>query len=77
VRLHEITARSGIKVFIFGDAEKPDVRTLGSRVTVHRLDSKPGGDIMAVRPDGHVGFRSGIAEPARLVAWLDLVGARA
>ncbi len=55
---------------------RPRRPSAGDRVTVHRLTDRPGRGILAVRPDGHVGFRGGEADPAQLGAWLDLVGAR-
>lgn len=75
LRLHDLTARPGVHVLLDRDAHEIDVRLLGPHVSVHRLSS-PGHGLVAVRPDGHVGLRSGEAEPAGLGAWLDLVGAR-
>jgi hypothetical protein len=43
---------------------------------VHRIDSWLGTGLLAVRPDGHVGFRTGVASDRQLAAWLDLVAAR-
>ena len=39
-------------------------------VHVHRLTSAPGRGLMAVRPDGHVGFRGQTADLNQLTAWL-------
>jgi 2-polyprenyl-6-methoxyphenol hydroxylase-like FAD-dependent oxidoreductase len=74
-RLHDLTARPGVHVLLERDARDLDPALLGPHVTVHRLDS-PGRGLVAARPDGHVGFRCGEADPAQLGAWLDLVGAR-
>ncbi len=76
VRLHELTARPGVHVLLRRDAAPVDHRLLGSHVAVHRIDSWPGDGLLAVRPDGHVGFRCGEADPRQLGTWLDLVGAR-
>jgi 2-polyprenyl-6-methoxyphenol hydroxylase-like FAD-dependent oxidoreductase len=76
VRLHDLTARPGITVLLDRDSESLDPRLLGPHVTVHRISGWPGRGLIAVRPDGHVGFRCGIADPGQLGAWLDLVGAR-
>ncbi|MEV0283555.1 FAD-dependent monooxygenase [Kribbella sp. NPDC050820] len=73
VRLHELTASPGIHLLLSRDTEQPD--PLGPRVHVHRLTSRPGGDLVAVRPDGYVGLHSGPADPVVLRSWLDLVGA--
>ncbi|MFJ8817523.1 FAD-dependent monooxygenase [Amycolatopsis thermoflava] len=70
VRLHELTAAPGVHVLLHRDARLPEV---SGRVAVHRLPGKPGRTIMAVRPDGHVGFRG--TDPARLTGWLDRIGA--
>ncbi|CAM5294574.1 hypothetical protein SALBM217S_06805 [Streptomyces griseoloalbus] len=45
------------------------------RVTVLRLWNSPGRGLVAVRPDGHVGFRCEAADPAGLTGWLSLIGA--
>jgi hypothetical protein len=75
VRLHELTARPGVHVLLQRDAQAVHDRLLGPQVTVHRLSSWPGRGLVVVRPDGHVGFRSGRSDPEPLAAWLDLVGA--
>ena len=76
VRLHEVIARPGVHILLRRDAEALDERLLGDHATVHRIDSWPGRGLVAVRPDGHVGFRCGTSDPAQLGAWLDLVAAR-
>ena len=75
-RLHELTARPGVHVLLSRDADELDAAVTGTRVTVHRLTGRPGTDLLAVRPDGVVGFRCGTADPVQLGRWLDLVGAR-
>lgn len=75
VRLHELIARPGVNVLLERDTETLDRRLLGPRATVHRVTSWSGRGLIAVRPDGHVGYRSVDADPGRLGAWLDLVGA--
>jgi 2-polyprenyl-6-methoxyphenol hydroxylase-like FAD-dependent oxidoreductase len=74
-RLHDLTARPGVHVLLERDARELDAGLLGRHVTHHRL-GVPGRGMVVVRPDGHVGFRCGEADPAQLGAWLDLVGAR-
>ena len=88
VRLHELTAVPGIHLFLERDAGPaasgagPAFAALESAVEsrppllhLHRLTSHAGRGIVAVRPDGYVGFRCGDADPARLHDWLRLVGA--
>lgn len=79
IRLHELTATPGIHVLLERDAHRlrdheaavPE----GPHVTVHRLVDQPGRAAVAVRPDGYVGFRCGVAD-RRLADWMGLVGAR-
>jgi 2-polyprenyl-6-methoxyphenol hydroxylase-like FAD-dependent oxidoreductase len=84
VRLHELTSVPGIHLLLERDAEPVDsaaLRTLlpeegqGPLLHIHRLTSHPGQGVVAVRPDGYVGFRCGEADPVQLRAWLRLVGA--
>jgi 2-polyprenyl-6-methoxyphenol hydroxylase-like FAD-dependent oxidoreductase len=76
VDLHELTASPGVHVLL---ASLADARAAGlpeaPYVTVHRIDSWPGRGVVAVRPDGHVGFRSGELDPDALHGWLELVAA--
>jgi 2-polyprenyl-6-methoxyphenol hydroxylase-like FAD-dependent oxidoreductase len=76
VRLHELTARPGIHVLLSRDADELNGDELGERVTLHRLTSRPGRGLVAVRPDGYVGFRGVVADSEQLGAWLDLVAGR-
>jgi hypothetical protein len=46
---------------------------LGELVAVHRVTSWPGAAVVAVRPDGYVGYRSADADPAALRAWLSML----
>ena len=73
-RLHDLTASPGVHLLLARDAECAELDRLGPRVSVHRIDSWPGTGITAVRPDGHVGYRSARSAGA-LTAWLELVGA--
>lgn len=78
-RLHELTAAPGVHVLLEHDAgrdaEAADLAFPGRKVHVHRLSSHPGRGIVAVRPDGHVGFRCGETDLYQLRVWLRLVGA--
>ena len=75
IRLHDLLARPGVHVLLDRDAAWPGDLALGGFVRVHRLTSVPGRGLVAVRPDGHVGFRAGTAEVRQLAAWLTRTGA--
>ncbi|RFU20387.1 FAD-binding protein [Geodermatophilus marinus] len=73
-RLHELLARPGVHVLLDRDAPVPGSAVAGPRVSVHRLD-RPGAGLVAVRPDGLVGYRSARVDADELGDWLSLVGA--
>jgi 2-polyprenyl-6-methoxyphenol hydroxylase-like FAD-dependent oxidoreductase len=75
IRLHDLLARPGVHVLLDRDAAWPGDLALGGSVHVYRLTSVPGRGLVAVRPDGHVGFRAGTAEVRQLAAWLTRTGA--
>jgi 2-polyprenyl-6-methoxyphenol hydroxylase-like FAD-dependent oxidoreductase len=75
VRLHSLLARPGIHVLLRRDAADLECQAFGPYVTVHQLTSEPGAGLVAVRPDGYVGMRCGIASVSQLSAWLARVGA--
>ena len=75
VRLHELTASPGVHVLLQRDAQLLGSDDFGPRVQVHHLSSRPGHGIVAVRPDGHLGYQSSTTAPGALRAWLELVGA--
>ena len=75
MRLHSLLARPGVHVLLHRDAERIEHLSLGPHVTFHRLTSTPGAGLVAVRPDGYVGFRCRTAEIAPLRAWLARIGA--
>jgi hypothetical protein len=70
LRLHELLARPGVHVLLERDADRLDDVTSGPMVHLHRLTSAPGRGVIAVRPDGHVGFRCRTADANQLTAWL-------
>ena len=47
--------------------------SFGPLVHVYRIDSDTGRGVLAVRPDGYVGVRSGAGDDPELAAWLALV----
>ena len=73
-RLHELIARPGFHVLA-----RPDIPLgeLGAHrlVHVHRLSGDPGDGLLAVRPDGHVGFRGSAGDVKGLYDWLRWAGA--
>jgi 2-polyprenyl-6-methoxyphenol hydroxylase-like FAD-dependent oxidoreductase len=73
-RLHELLARPGFHVLLDRGALAPVAGAAGPLVQVHRLTSSPGRGVVAVRPDGHVGYRSAALD-AGLAAWLRQAGA--
>lgn len=73
-RLHRLLACPGTHVLLQRDAAVLDRRVAGELVQAHRISSWPGTGVVTVRPDGHVGFRSGAVD-AQLERWLDLAGA--
>jgi 2-polyprenyl-6-methoxyphenol hydroxylase-like FAD-dependent oxidoreductase len=75
VRLHALLAGPGIHVLLARDAARLEQRTFGLHVALHRLTSTPGTGVVAVRPDGYIGFRCGVADEAHLRAWLVRLGA--
>nr|WP_246568357.1 FAD-dependent monooxygenase [Streptomyces flaveus] len=72
-RLHGLLARPGVYLLLQRDADPPPDAVLGPHVTVLRLTNSPGRGLVAVRPDGHVGFRCGSADAAGLSGWLSLI----
>jgi hypothetical protein len=75
IRLHELIARPGVHVLLDRDADWPGTVTLGPLVNVHRLSSAPGRGLIAVRPDGYIGFRCQVADASQLNSWLARVRA--
>jgi 2-polyprenyl-6-methoxyphenol hydroxylase-like FAD-dependent oxidoreductase len=74
-RLHALTARPGLHLLLDRDASEPPIRA--PLVHLHRIDSSPGAGVVAVRPDGHVGFTSADVTDPGLAGWLQRVGAAA
>jgi 2-polyprenyl-6-methoxyphenol hydroxylase-like FAD-dependent oxidoreductase len=70
VRLHDLLARPGVHLLLDRDADPPGALPLGRFVSIHRLTSSPGRGVIAVRPDGYVGFRGQTVETNQLAAWL-------
>ena len=72
VRLHTLTDRPGVHLLLERDAPAPACRN--ALVHVHRVESWPGTGVLAVRPDGHVGYTAARARDEALTVWLRRVG---
>jgi hypothetical protein len=70
VRLHDLLVRPGVHVLLDRDADPLGTRTSSRFVSIHRLTSSPGRGLIAVRPDGHIGFCCQTAEIGQLATWL-------
>ncbi len=73
-RLHDVTAHPGVTILLHRDARLPPGADLGSLVTIHRLEDAPGEGMIAVRPDGHVGYTGATTDLAPMRAWLAAIG---
>ena len=74
VRLHTLVAQPGVHVLLHRDAAPLEDVDFGPKVVTHRLESESGAGVVALRPDGYVGFRSGVADVEQLRTWLARIG---
>jgi hypothetical protein len=74
IQLHELLARPGVQILLDRDADPTGPLPQGRLVSVHRLTSSPGRGLIAVRPDGYVGFRGQTADIGQLARWLAWLG---
>ena len=74
IRLHTLLARPGIHILLSQDVTRVQHLPFSAGVTIHRLTDIPGTGVVAVRPDGYIGFRCGVFDEAQLRTWLALVG---
>ena len=74
-RLHELLGHPGVHVLL--DQGAPGLRPgiAGPYLHVHRLTDRPGAGLVAVRPDGYIGFSTGRADGDALRRWLGIAGA--
>jgi 2-polyprenyl-6-methoxyphenol hydroxylase-like FAD-dependent oxidoreductase len=77
IRLHDLLAAPGVHILLDRDAELPGTVPQGRFISIHRLTSSPGRGLIAVRPDGYIGFRGQTTETRQLVGWLGWLGAGA
>ena len=70
IRLHELLARPGVHILLDRDADPLGTLRPNRFVTIHRLTSSPGRGLVAVRPDGYIGFRGQTTDTGQLATWL-------
>ena len=70
IRLHDLLTRPGVHILLDRDADPLGTLRPNRFVSIHRLTSSPGCGLIAVRPDGYIGFRGQIADTGQLAAWL-------
>ena len=72
--MHDLLAGPGVHILLDRDVDPPGILPPSRFVSIHRLTSSPGRGLIAVRPDGYVGFRGGTAEVGQLATWLTRIG---
>ena len=70
MRLHDMLARPGVHILLDRNADPLGTLPPSQFVSIHRLTSSPGRGLIAVRPDGYVGFRGQTVEMGQLATWL-------
>jgi 2-polyprenyl-6-methoxyphenol hydroxylase-like FAD-dependent oxidoreductase len=75
MRLHDLLARPGVHILLDRDADPLGTLPTGRFVSIHRITSSPGRGLIAVRPDGYIGFRCQTTEIGQLSGWLACLGA--
>jgi 2-polyprenyl-6-methoxyphenol hydroxylase-like FAD-dependent oxidoreductase len=73
IRLHDLIARPGVHLLLDRDADPLDALPPSRFVSIHRLASSSGRGLIAVRPDGYIGFRGQTVEVNQLATWLALL----
>jgi hypothetical protein len=73
IRLHGLLTRPGVHILLDRDADPLGTLPPNRFVSIHRLASSPGRGLIAVRPDGYVGFRGRTVETNQLATWLAVV----
>jgi 2-polyprenyl-6-methoxyphenol hydroxylase-like FAD-dependent oxidoreductase len=70
IRLHDLIARPGLHLLLDRDAGPLGPLAPSRFVSIHRLTSSPGRGLIAVRPDGYIGFRCRTTDIGQLATWL-------
>lgn len=73
-RLHELIARPGVHLLLEHHAPGLRGELLGPHIHARRIEDWPGRGVVAVRPDGYIGYRSAIADPGEIRSWLATIG---
>lgn len=73
-QLHELLAVPGVHLLLEDRAARALNELRGDHVRLHRIESWPGRGVIAVRPDGHVGYRSAVADVRDVQRWLATLG---
>lgn len=74
IRLHDLLTRPGVHILLDRDADSIGALPRSQFISVHRIGSSPGHGLLAVRPDGYIGFSGRAVEPDRLATWLTWLG---
>jgi hypothetical protein len=69
-RLHDLLARPGVHILLDRDADPLVILPPNRFISIHRLTSSPGRGLIAVRPDGYIGYRGQTVEIDQLATWL-------
>jgi 2-polyprenyl-6-methoxyphenol hydroxylase-like FAD-dependent oxidoreductase len=70
MRLHDLLARPGVHILLDQDADPLGTLRPSRFVSIDRLTSSPGRGLIAVRPDGYIGFRGQTVAIDQLASWL-------
>jgi hypothetical protein len=74
-RLHQLIARPGVHFLLEHQAPSLPRGLLGPHIRARRIEDWPGRGVVAVRPDGYVGYRSAVSDPDEISSWLAIIGA--
>ena len=74
-RLHALIARPGVHLLLEHQAPWPSCELRSPYIHTHRVEDWPGRGVVAVRPDGYVGYSSAITDGEEIRSWLSTIGA--
>jgi hypothetical protein len=73
-RLHQLIARPGVHLLLERDAPEPACQFRGPHIHLRRIENWAGRGVIAVRPDGYVGYRSASTDVDQICSWLATMG---